>query len=52
MFQHGQSGGNSLVRYGFLLGEIAIEYISDKNKVLVFALVKSDGLRTGMSQTD
>jgi hypothetical protein len=33
MFQHGKSGGNRLVRYGFLLGEIAIEYISDKNEV-------------------
>ena len=44
MFQHGQSGGNRLVRYGFLLGEIAIEYISDENKALVFALAKSMAL--------
>jgi len=51
MFQHGQSGGNRLVRYGFLLGEIAIEYISEKKR---FGLRsgKVIGLGTGMSQTD
>jgi hypothetical protein len=27
MFKHCQSGGNSLVRYGFLLGEVTAEYI-------------------------